>query len=215
MKIQILISKRSWANKYKLQIRKYLNKYSNTINFFESYKNLKKGYDVNIIFSYFTKIPKKYLLYSRNNLVPHESKLPRGKGMSPLTWQILEKKDKIFFSLIEANNKIDGGSIYYQKPVKIRKYLIFQEIKEIQLFENLKLIKKFIIHLKKKNSAPKFLKKGGKSSYYKKRNPLDSELNINDTLKNQFNLLRISDYSNYPAFFKIFGKKFKIKISRL
>jgi len=215
MKIQILISKGSWANKYKLEIKKNLKKYSNTINFFDSYKNLKKGYDVNIIFSYFAKIPKKYLLYSKNNLVPHESKLPQGKGMSPLTWQILDKKDKIYFSLIEADNKIDDGSIYYQKLVKIRKDLIFKEIKEIQLFENLKLIKKFISYLKKNKIAPQFLKKSGKSSYYKKRNPLDSELNINDTLKNQFNLIRISDYHNYPAFFKIYGKKFKIKISKL
>ena len=67
---------------------------------------------------------------------------------------------------------------------------------------------------KKKKIAPKFLKKSGKNSFYKKRTPLDSELNINDTLKSQFNLLRVSDYDNYPVFFKIFGKKFKIKISR-
>ena len=172
------------------------------------------NFTINVIFSYFSKIPKKYLLYSRYNLVPHESKLPEGKGMSPLTWQILNKKNKIYFSLIEANNKIDDGSIYYQKPVKVRKDLLFQEIKAVQLFENLKLIEKFICHLKKKKIAPKFLKKSGKNSFYKKRTPLDSELNINDTLKSQFNLLRVSDYDNYPVFFKIFGKKFKIKISR-
>ena len=70
--------------------------------------------------------------------------------MSPLTWQILEKKDKIYFSLIEANNKIDSGSIYYQKIVYIRKDLLFKDIKEIQLFENLKLIEKFINHIKKR-----------------------------------------------------------------
>ena len=135
--------------------------------------------------------------------------------MSPLTWQILANKDKIYFSLIEANNKIDSGSIYYQKIVYIRKDLLFKDIKEIQLFENLKLIEKFINHIKKKKVAPNFLKRKVKSSYYKRRTPLDSVLNINETLKNQFNLLRISDYENYPAFFKIFGKKFKIKISKL
>ena len=46
--------------------------------------------------------------------------------MSPLTWQILANKDKIYFSLIEANNKIDSGSIYYQKIVYIRKDLLLK-----------------------------------------------------------------------------------------
>lgn len=215
MKIQILISKGSWANKYKEKITKSLKKFSDNIIFFDDHKKLKKGFDINIIFSYFSKIPKKYLFYSKNNLVPHESQLPKGKGMSPLTWQIIEKKNKIYFSLIEASKKIDGGSIYYQKPVKFKKDLLFQEIKEIQLLENLKLIKKFIIHLKNKKEIPSFIKKNGTGSFYRKRTPLDSELNINRSLKSQFNLLRISDYNNYPAFFKIFGKKYKIKISRL
>lgn len=38
-----------------------------------------------------TEVLKKF----KNNLVVHESDLPRGKGWSPLTWQILEGKDEI------------------------------------------------------------------------------------------------------------------------
>ena len=58
MKIQILISKNSWANKYKNLIKLKLKKYSNTIKFFNKHQNLKKKYDINIIFSYFKIIPK-------------------------------------------------------------------------------------------------------------------------------------------------------------
>ena len=127
MKIQILISKGSWANKYRNDIRSRFKKFSNNIKILDNHKKLNKKYDINIIFSYFKIIPKKYLLYSKNNLITHESKVPKGKGMSPLTWQILKNKTKIFFSLIEADTKIDSGTIYYQKKVN-KKDLLFDEI---------------------------------------------------------------------------------------
>ena len=133
MKIQILISKNSWANQYKKYIKVKLQKYASSVNFVDNHKNLKKSYDVNIIFSYFRIIPQKYLSFSKTNLIPHESKLPKGKGMSPLTWQILRKKKEIFFSLIEASTKVDSGQIYLQKKVKIKKSLLLNEIKKIQL----------------------------------------------------------------------------------
>jgi hypothetical protein len=55
-----------------------------------------------------------------------------------------KNKKKVFFSLIEASSKIDNGKVYYQKKIKIPKDLLFDEIKKIQLDENLKLIIKFL-----------------------------------------------------------------------
>ena len=92
MKIQILISKNSWANEFKTIIKKNLKSFSKKIIFIDNHGKIKKNYDVNIIFSYFKLIPKYYLDKSKINLIPHESNLPKGKGMSPLTWQILKKK---------------------------------------------------------------------------------------------------------------------------
>ena len=214
MKIQILISKSSWANQYQNYIKARLKKYTKIINFYDKHKNLRKNYDINIIFSYFKKIPKKYLAFSKANLIPHESKLPKGKGMSPLTWQILEKKNKVFFSLIEADTKIDNGIIYFQKKIKIKKSLLFNEIKKIQLVENLKLIEKFLKYYKIKNKIPIGKKQIGKASMYRKRTLNDSELNINQSIKTQFNLLRVSDNKNYPTFFKMYGNKYILKISK-
>ena len=215
MKIQILISKNSWANNHKNYLKINLKKFSKDIKFLDNHKYLNRKYDVNIIFSYFQKIPKKYLKRSTRNIIPHESDLPKGKGMSPLTWQILENKKEIFFSLIEAGEKIDAGLIYYKKKIKIKKNLIFPEIKKIQLVENVKLIKKFLEHYKDTNHFAHAKKQIGKPTFYKIRKPKDSQLNINDTIKNQFNLLRVADPKNYPTFIKIFGKKFKISISYL
>jgi methionyl-tRNA formyltransferase len=44
------------------------------------------------------------------------------------------------------------------------------------------------------------------------RNASDSEININKSIKSQFNLLRICDNEKYPAFFKYKNCKFILKI---
>lgn len=214
MKIQILISKNSWANSYKKIIKSKLKKFDKNIKFISNHKNLKKKYDINIIFSYFKIIPKKYLFFSKSNLVPHESKLPKGKGMSPLSWQILKKKKKIYFSLIEADTGIDNGVIYYQKQVNIKNYFLYDEIKMTQLIINLNLIQRFLNFYKKNKKMPNYKKQRGRSTYYPPRTPSDNEININDTIKNQFNLLRLSDNKRYPSFFTIYGKKFFINLTK-
>ncbi len=212
MKIQLLISKSSWANKYIDLIRKTLKKVSKNVFIFDNHKKLKSGFDVNIIFSYFKIIEKKYLLKSKYNIIPHESNLPFGRGMSPLTWQILNSKKKIIFSLIEADKKIDSGKVYYKKTIKMNKDFLFNEIKNKQLNINLNLICKFLMFYKKNGIAPKAIRQSGKASYFKTRKPNDSKININKSIKSQFNLLRVCDDENYPAFFKIYGKKYIIKL---
>ncbi|EOI4477321.1 hypothetical protein ACMT2A_000771 [Campylobacter jejuni] len=55
-------------------------------------------------------------------------------------------------------------------------------------------------------------KQVGKESFYPKRSPKDSELDINKSLNEQFNLLRIASNEDFPAFFYKDGKKFILKI---
>jgi len=183
MKIQILISRNSWANKYSDILKKKLKQYSNNIVVVNDHTKLRKNYDINIIFSYFKKINKKYLDRSKFNLVPHESDLPQGKGMSPLTWQLLNKKNKIIFSLMEASSQIDAGKIYFKKMVYFKKDLLFDEIKSIQFNQNIKLIERFISYLKKNKISPKSKLQVGKSTYYKLRTKKNSKIDINKYLK--------------------------------
>jgi methionyl-tRNA formyltransferase len=212
MKIQILISKSSWANKYNQYIYNQLSKYSKKIIFLNNHLKLKKKFDVNIIFSYFSIIPNKFLKNSKYNIIPHESDLPKGIGMSPLTWQILENKKSVIFSLIEANEKVDSGNIYFKKKVFIPKNTLFNDIKKIQLKNNLLIIKNFLKYFSKNKTSPKSILPVGKKTFYKKRTPLHSKLNVNQSLKKQFNLLRVADNKNYPAYFYMYGKKYLLKI---
>ena len=52
----------------------------------------------------------------------------------------------------------------------------------------------------------------GKSTFYPKRTLKESELNVNKSIKSQFNLLRVVDNERYPAFFHLNDKKYVIKI---
>lgn len=214
MKIQVLIDKNSWAKKNQKFIKTKLLVFDKNIKFFTSHKSLKKDYDLNIIFSYFKFIPKQYLNNSKYNIIPHESKLPKGRGMSPLSWQILEGKSKIYFSLISAGNKIDNGKIFYQKKYNLKQHLLFKELKEKQLHINLNLITKFIKKINKKQ-RPKTIAQKGSATYYKTRTPNDSEIDINKSIKSQINLLRLCDDNNYPAFFYYKSKKFLIKLEKV
>jgi len=213
MKIQILTDKNSWIIKdYKLDIVKKLENFCKNISFIYNYKNLKKNDVINIILSYSKIIPKKFLKKSLFNLVIHESNLPKGKGMSPLTWQILQGKTYVFFTLFNATSKVDNGKIYYKKKIFFSKDLIFDEIKKIQFSEGMKLILKFIKYYKKNNTDPKSQIQTGKSTYFRRRDKNDSKLNLNLSLKKQFNLLRINDNHNYPSFFNYLGEKYIIRL---
>ena len=76
------------------------------------------------------------------------------------------------------------------------------------------MIIKFVKFYKKNNKVPKSKLQIGKSTFYKKRNPQNSEVKIKKSIFAQFNLLRIVDNKNYPAFFKIYGKKYILRISK-
>ena len=54
----------------------------------------------------------------------------------------------------------------------------------------------------------------GKESFYPKRTAKDSRLDIDKTIKEQFNLLRIADNEEYPAFFEIDNHRYILKIEK-
>ena len=213
MKIQIITDKSSWLNYFG-----YINILKNKLHYFSkkvflcnTHLKLKKYFDVNIILSYSKKIPKKYLLYSKKNIVIHGSDLPKGRGMSPISHQILKGNKKVIFTLFEASKNIDYGNYYFKKKVHFKGDELFTEIKKKQFRYTCLLIKKLLFHVKNRKKI--FVKKQkGRSSYFKKRTKKDSEININKNIKSQFNLLRIVDNDNYPAFFKFKKNVYIIKI---
>ena len=147
---------------------------------------------------------------NKHNLVVHESALPRGKGWSPVSWQILEGKNVIPVTLFEASKSVDAGPIYDQILLELEGHELLPEIKHKQGIITQQLILKFV-HQYPHNLSKK---QEGDSTYYPRRAPEDSELDIHKTIDEQFNLLRVCDNERYPAFFIKDGKKYIFKIEK-
>jgi UDP-2,4-diacetamido-2,4,6-trideoxy-beta-L-altropyranose hydrolase len=146
-----------------------------------------------------------------HNLVVHESALPAGRGWSPLTWQILEGKNDIPVTLIEAANSVDSGAIYSQRVMHFRGDELLAELRAQQAAATLELCREFVARY------PAVCAQGrpqtGAASYYPRRRPEDSRLDANKSLVEQFNLLRVTDHERYPAFVEIGGKRFNVQLT--
>jgi methionyl-tRNA formyltransferase len=144
---------------------------------------------------------------NKHNLVVHESALPHGKGWSPLTWQILEGKNSIPITLFEAAKNVDSGVIYLQDQIVLEGHELIGEIKDKQGNATIKLILDFLD--KYPNISGR--KQVGTSTYYPRRKAADSKLDLDKSLRSQFDLLRVCDNERYPAYFEIHGRKYTLK----
>ena len=205
IKITFLYDKKNdWIlndlKKVKFQ-KKYLLKFSS------NYKKI-KNQDIVFFINLQKILPKKFLKQNSLNLVVHSSKLPKGKGFAPLFNQILEGKKICFISLIEAVEKVDAGDIILQNKFEVDSSFLYSEIKSKEKEQFFKIIKEFL------SIYPNFKRKKqiGKDSFNKRRGYFSNKININKTIKSQFNLMRIAHNEKYPAFFEFKKRLFKIKI---
>ena len=96
--------------------------------------------------------------------------------------------------MIEADEKFDSGAIIEKNNFYLSGDELNSEIRNIQAIETIKIILKFLKNIQILKERIK-----GKSTFYRRRFARDSKLNINKTLKKNFNLLRIADNDRYPA----------------
>ena len=200
-------------DKSNLWFEKQLKNYDFRLNnkyIFKISKNPNKIKNQNIVFplSYTRILPESFFQKNELVLIAHPSKLPKDKGFAPLQYQILKNKNKIYMSLIKAAKEVDAGPIYFQNSFILNGTELSDEIRNIQGIQFLNIIKKFLIKYPKVKSK----KQIGKGNFNKRRYPKDSQLDVNKTIKKQFNLLRINNNKLYPSFFYFKGHKYIIKI---
>lgn len=148
------------------------------------------------------------LARNTHNIVVHESALPQGKGWSPLTWQILEGKDEIPITFFEAIQAVDAGPIYLQDTMHFEGHELIDELRDIQGKKTIDLILGFVDRYPNVHRHPQ---EGGES-FYRRRKSEDSELDIDKSIREQFNLLRVVDNDRYPAFFRYKNNIYILKI---
>lgn len=208
MKIAILTSPNQWFIKYAKELQHQL---ANSKLLFE-HKDIDDSFDIVFILSYHKIIEDIYLKKSKHNIVIHASDLPNGKGWAPMFWQILEGKDSIPFTMFEASLGVDDGDIYMKKELQLSGYELNDKLREKQANFTIEMCLEFLQNYEKYKTP---YSQKGDESFYKKRDSKDSKLDIDKTIKEQFNLLRIVNNDDYPAFFEIDGYKYSLKIDRI
>ena len=209
MNITLLVDNQdSWLIPFVKKIQNKLSRVHN-VNFAISLDQIRKG-DLAFFLACQTIVSPEILKLNKHNLVVHESDLPNGRGWSPMTWQILEGKNEITVSLFEARDRVDSGPIYLQDRIILDGHELVDELRQKQGNVTIGLVMKYV------ESYPKIIGRTqhGCPTYYPRRRPKDSELDVNKSIKDQFNLFRVVDNQRYPAFFRYCNHKYVLTIDK-
>ena len=147
----------------------------------------------------------------RHTLVLHASALPKGKGMSPHIWQILQGVDRLCVTLLNAEDALDSGDIWNQIDVPFDGTELHDEINRKLFDAELALMSWALANCD--DSRPRG--QVGEASFFRKRTPADSRIDPQRPLAESFDLLRVADPDRYPAFFEYRGCKYRIRIDKL
>lgn len=140
-------------------------------------------------------------------LVVHASALPFGRGWSPHIWGIIEGKNEIPVTLIEAADEVDTGDIWGQEWITLEGHELYDEINAKVFEASLKLMDTAITGVDRIRPKPQA---NVAASYYRKRTPEDSKLDPHVTIARQFDLLRVADPDRFPCYFDFRGKRYTV-----
>jgi UDP-2,4-diacetamido-2,4,6-trideoxy-beta-L-altropyranose hydrolase len=212
LRITIASAKKSWINEHLNHFIARLNNEGHKVDWVHDGGSIQDG-DILFLLSFWSLLPEKHLQTHTQNLVVHESDLPKGRGWSPLTWQIIEGKNEIPVCLFEAVNTVDAGPIYLRDEIKLEGHELLNEIRDQQSKATIVLCLDFVKNYPE--ICAKRVHQKGQASYYQKRTPEDSRINLSKTIKENFALLRTVDNEIYPAYFELNGHTYSLKIEKI
>ena len=208
-KINVVVDNESWILPYAATLVDILNRDGDNAQLIRDHDGIKQG-GISFFLGCVKITPKHVLNRSHRNLVVHASDLPAGRGFSPLTWQILEGKNRIPVCLIEAVDEVDAGPIVERAWIDYNGSELNDELRKPLGQMHIDLCKNFLAH-----SVPfSGIEQVGKISTYKRRRPSDSRLDPKLSIADQFNLLRVADNERYPVYFDFAGSRYILRIEK-
>ena len=169
-----------------------------------------RDFDIVFVLGYTKIISAKVISECDHIFVIHESDLPSGRGFSPLQWQILQGKNRIKVCLLKVANGVDTGDIIEHTEIFLDGTELHADLREKQARATIELIGRFLAKFPEYQTYQQV----GCPTYYRKREIADSELDVDKTIREQFNLLRICNNKDWPAFFEINGEKYVVQIEK-
>jgi methionyl-tRNA formyltransferase len=140
----------------------------------------------------------------------HASDLPKGKGWSPHVWAILKGANSIVVSLLNVSDPVDSGDIWMKREIQLSGTELYDEINHKLFSCEVELMSWFV-----ENSGMQHpIKQKGDESFWRRRYPEDSRLDVYASIASQFDLLRVCDPDRFPAFLEFRGAKYILRIER-
>ncbi len=138
-------------------------------------------------------------------VVFHETNLPFGRGGSPIQNLIDRGIKNTKITALRADEKLDAGPIYLKKDLSL-----LGTAEEIFLRANT-IVKEMISEIVEKDIEP--VPQSGKPTFFKRRNPSQSNIEKLTDLEKVFDYIRMLDAEGYPKAF-IETEHFKFEFSR-
>ena len=173
--------------------------------------------DLNIIAGFPYIFPKKLISTAKLGTINlHSGALPKYRGGSPLSWQIINNEKFIKFAIIKINKGIDTGNIIVNDKFKLKFDYTIKDVHNIVNRKFQRLIIKALDKIKKRQKN--FIPQRGKINYFKQRTPSDGEISWKSMNNLQvYNFIRALSCPYSGAFSYYKRKKiliYKSKISK-
>lgn len=146
------------------------------------------------------------------SLVLHASDLPKGRGWSPHIWELSQGADFITLSLVEAEDKVDSGRIWKKVQITVPKHALWDEINDLLFQAEIDMIEFAIGSFGKVKPEPQSA--SIEPFYYPKRSQLDSRVDPEKSIAEQFDLIRVCDPNRFPAYFEHLGHRYFLRIEK-
>lgn len=208
MKITILTDDPgSWFVPYGRELHTDLGENGHTVQYVFKKDDIPKG-DVCFVLSCSSILGTEYLKRNKHNIVVHASDLPKGKGFSPLQWQIIEGRNEIPLTLFEVVEDVDAGPYYLKDKIVLTGAELYQEIRSILGEKIIAMCLNYVENIHELEPVAQT----GEESVYPRRKGKDDEIDPHLPISAQFNHFRIADNENHPLWFVLNGKKYYLKI---
>ena len=145
-------------------------------------------------------------------LVLHASDLPKGRGWCPHIWEIVNGAETITLTLLEAEDKVDSGRIWQKLDIPVPKNALWNEINHLLFEAEVELINFAVQNFG--TASPALQEALEYASYYPKRTPADSQIDVNKSIAEQFDLIRVCDPNRFPAYFEHLGFRYTLKLEK-
>jgi methionyl-tRNA formyltransferase len=146
-------------------------------------------------------------------LLLHASDLPKGRGWSPYIWEVVKGAEFITLCLLEVESKIDSGRIWKKTSIVVPKDALWYEINHLLFTAEVEMIIYAGLHFAK--VQPQTQVNTDQATYFPKRTPIDSKIDVNKSIAEQFNLIRVCDPQRFPAYFDHLGKRYLLRVEKI